>query len=249
MAALCVMGLLSGCAGKEAASWEADRPAVVESIRNLNSTQADQSEIIQRQEQQIIELDAQLKKHEAIIEALSASLEAVLKTAPHGSGSRPATPREQRLAEKLQQVEKTLQENSQRRQTSADSDIETNAYTSAYLALKSGRYDEATGAFKALLAQFPKGEYSDQALYWLGESYLALNKPDDAMRAFKSVVNDHPSSAKHAAALLKIATIHTAMNRTGDATAALQQLLTEHPETPSAEEGRVLLQSLQGSKK
>lgn len=246
MAALCIMGMLSGCVGKTA-SWDADKPAVVESIRNINGEQADQSETIKQLEQRIIELDAQVKKHEAVIEALSASLESIRKSSPRIA--RTTTQREKKLAEKLQQVEKKLQNSSQKGGNGVDPNAEKNAYTNAYLALKSGRYDEATGAFKALLAKFPKGEYSDQALYWLGESYLALNKPGDAISAFKSVASNYPDSGKHAAALLKMASTYVTMKRSGDAKAVLQRLLREHPESSAAEEGRKLLQSLQGSKK
>ena len=60
---------------------------------------------------------------------------------------------------------------------------------------KTESYTKAIGAFAALVRQFPKGKYTDQALFYLGESYYALRKKSDAITAYRKLVEEHPKSS------------------------------------------------------
>jgi len=112
-----------------------------------------------------------------------------------------------------------------------DLKTEKDRYTAAYLALKSGRYEDSVAAFEQLLADHPKGEFSDQAWFWLGESYLAQQAIGKAIRAFRHVVRDYPESAKHAAALLKLGQAYEQTRRKKDARSAYEKLVREHPDS------------------
>ncbi|GMQ99194.1 MAG: hypothetical protein BMS9Abin18_0010 [Zetaproteobacteria bacterium] len=125
---------------------------------------------------------------------------------------------------------------------------EKNHYTAAYLALKSGRYEEATRSFRSLLKTFPKGEYADQAWYWLGESYYAQRNLKQAIHAFETIAKHYPKSAKHAAALLKLGLAYQDASRMRNARATLQRLVREHSDSAAAEQARSQLRLMQKKK-
>ena len=54
---------------------------------------------------------------------------------------------------------------------------------------------KAAAAFAALVRQFPKGKYTDQALFYLGESFYALQKKPEAIAAYRKLVEDQPKSS------------------------------------------------------
>jgi tol-pal system protein YbgF len=126
-------------------------------------------------------------------------------------------------------------------------EAEKNAYSSAYLALKSGRFDEASKAFNEQLDLYPGGEYADQAWYWLGETRYAQRAYGMASNAFKFVVNNYPNSVKYAAALLKLGQISQKLNNRNDAYKYYNRLINEHGDSSSAELARAALAKLQNN--
>ncbi len=112
---------------------------------------------------------------------------------------------------------------------------EKDAYTAAYLALKSGRLVEASKAFNAQLDRYPKGRYVDQAWYWLGETRLAQHDFNMAFNAFKFVVDHYSGSVKHAAALLRMGEILERQKRKKRALRYYRKLLRDHPDSSLVE--------------
>jgi len=127
----------------------------------------------------------------------------------------------------------------------ATAEAEKNAYTSAYLALKSGRYDEAAKAFNKQLDLYPDGEYADQAWYWLGETRFAQNDNGRALNAFKYVADHYPNSVKHAAALLKLGQIAEAQNHPQQSVLYYKRLIRDHVDSSMAEQARKALARIQ----
>lgn len=126
-------------------------------------------------------------------------------------------------------------------------ETEKNAYTAAYLALKSGRFDEASKGFNQQLDLYPDGEYADQAWYWLGETRYAQHAYGMAINAFKYVTNNYPESVKHDAALLKLGQISQILNRNSDAIKYYNRLINEHGDSKSAEQAREALVRMQNN--
>ncbi|MEX0819413.1 MAG: tetratricopeptide repeat protein [Pirellulaceae bacterium] len=60
---------------------------------------------------------------------------------------------------------------------------------------KTENYQKAAEAFAALVRQFPKGKYTDQALFYLGESFYALQKKPEAIAAYRKLVEEHEKSS------------------------------------------------------
>jgi len=125
--------------------------------------------------------------------------------------------------------------------TAAMAEAEKNAYTSAYLALKSGRYDEAANGFNKQLDLYPNGEYADQAWYWLGETRYAQNTTDRALNAFKYVADHYPDSVKHAAALFKLGQISESQNHFQQSALYYKRLIRDHADSSLAEQAREAL--------
>ncbi|MDX8412713.1 MAG: tol-pal system protein YbgF [Mariprofundales bacterium] len=125
-----------------------------------------------------------------------------------------------------------------------DPAAEKNSYSAAYLSLKSGRFEDAGNQFLTHLKKFPRGSLTDQALYWLGESYLAQQREKEALKALQQLVRDYPRSGKYGASLLRIASLYEKQDRKGDAKAAYLQLIQTQPNSNAAERARALLTAL-----
>jgi tol-pal system protein YbgF len=87
---------------------------------------------------------------------------------------------------------------------------ERTAYANAFNLTREKRFAEAIDAFHALLADFPSGQYSANALYWLGEIYLVVEPPDleRSRQSFVQVVNLYPRHQKASDSMYKLAVVY-----------------------------------------
>lgn len=226
---------------------------LLDAVQQAQSDNAELKSRIDGLEQRIAELEESVKKQEAKTAALEASILSVKKSSSTSSKLAAGnSEKEKKLVRKLEKIESSIRTAASGGTAviqPSDNSIEKNSYTAAYLALKSGRYEEASIGFKTLLKDYPKGEYADQAWFWLGESYYAQKKTKEAIKAFDKVATDYPDSAKHPAALLKLATAYRDADRQGDARAVLQRLIQQHAETNAAEQARDLLKQMSAEPK
>lgn len=111
---------------------------------------------------------------------------------------------------------------------------EKDGYRIAFDLLKQRRYDEAAAAFEALLARYPKGEYTDNARYWLGEANYVKRDYPAALIEFQRVLTNFPQSPKAPGALLKIGYIQSDQNDVTRARATLQDVIQKYPDTTEA---------------
>ncbi|GMW07881.1 MAG: tol-pal system protein YbgF [Gammaproteobacteria bacterium] len=107
-------------------------------------------------------------------------------------------------------------------------------YQAAFELLKQGRYDQASLAFRQFLAAFPDSNLSDNAQYWLAESYYVRQKYKEALPEFEKVVSKFPQSRKIPDALLKIGYINYELKRYDAARKALSSVVQEYKETTAA---------------
>ncbi|MCP5157593.1 MAG: tol-pal system protein YbgF [Ectothiorhodospiraceae bacterium] len=128
----------------------------------------------------------------------------------------------------------------------ASSAEEQAAYAAAFDQLKAGRYDAAAKAFKDFLAAHPSGQYSDNAQYWLAETYYVTRKFKPALGEFRRLVEQFPGSQKLTGALLKIGYIHDELGDKAEARKVLQSLVKAHPDSTAAGLARKRLERLGG---
>ena len=83
-------------------------------------------------------------------------------------------------------------------------------------------------------AKFPKSSYRDDALYELGNVYVAQNKNAQAIAAYDQLVEDIPGSSYVSRSLLKKALIYDNNDRSDDALNLLKKVAADFPGTPEA---------------
>lgn len=71
-------------------------------------------------------------------------------------------------------------------QSEPEPTTEREAYARAIRWMRSKRFEESTVAFEKLIVDYPNGQYTPNAFYWLGELHLATSNMEPADR--KSVV-------------------------------------------------------------
>jgi tol-pal system protein YbgF len=107
-------------------------------------------------------------------------------------------------------------------------------YQAAFELLKQGRYKEASAALRQFRVAFPDSSLSDNAQYWLAETYYVSQTFDKALPEFQTVVEKYPQSRKIPDALLKIGYCNYELKRFDAARKALRSVVTTYPETTAA---------------
>jgi len=122
------------------------------------------------------------------------------------------------------------------------------AYDKAFEALKLGQYPEASKRFAAFLVNYPSGEFADNAMYWLGESYYVTQKYQQALKTFENLLTQFPQSRKAPDSLLKVGYCHYQLGDAAKATSTLKLVIARYPDQPVAKlaEGRLRALQLDG---
>ncbi len=125
---------------------------------------------------------------------------------------------------------------------------EKTAYDDAFAALRDGRYADSARRFAAFLEQYPDGEFADNAIYWLGESYYVTQNYRIALDTFRDLLKRFPDSSKAPDALLKLGYCHYELREWAEAEAALSDVVRRYPDTTVARlaQGRLRALRLEG---
>ena len=123
---------------------------------------------------------------------------------------------------------------------------EQQTYKYAFNFLKTGRYDRATEAFRQFLIDYPTGQFSDNAQYWLSETYYVTRQFELAMGEFQRLLASFPDSQKQTHAMLKIGYIHQELGQLEEAKQTLEDLANRFPQSTAAGLARRRLQRLRG---
>jgi len=107
-------------------------------------------------------------------------------------------------------------------------------YQAAFDLLKDGRYEQASKAFHQFLSTFPDSTLSDNAQYWLGESYYVMQKYSEALPEFETVIAKYPQSRKIPDALLKVGYCNDELKHYDAARKALSTVVQDYKETTAA---------------
>ena len=251
--------LLASCSIKAGKSpWQEDKALIMKSLDESYRIQAKTAEQLQALQGRVMELEKDFTSQSSKLAALEASVKGISNS--NNTQMKREITRQKKsnldLVKKIDKITANIDLASRsatqtgtskidaQDDANRNADDEKNRYTSAYLAFKSGRYDEASLDLTTLVADYPDGEYTDQAYYWLGESFEAQRKTDMAIAAYRMIVNKHPDSTKGAAALLNLGLIYRQVKRPNKMHEALQLLLSRHPDSPEAERARALLEAL-----
>jgi tol-pal system protein YbgF len=112
-----------------------------------------------------------------------------------------------------------------------------------------GTYDRrefaaAREKFKAFLAVYPKGELSDNAQFWIGESFYSEKDYEKAIIAYDDVLKSFSKSDKIPSAMLKQAICWLELGDNTFARSLLKRVIKEHPRTQQAKIAREKLKGV-----
>ncbi|CAM3456319.1 tetratricopeptide repeat protein [Aequorivita lipolytica] len=96
------------------------------------------------------------------------------------------------------------------------------------------RPDKKVEELIVFIKQYPKSVYRDDALYELGNTYVAQNKTNEAISAYDQLVRDIPNSSFVSKALLKKALIYDNTGKSNEALAIFKRVAKDFPSTPEA---------------
>jgi tol-pal system protein YbgF len=118
-------------------------------------------------------------------------------------------------------------------------------YAAAYETFKEGKYEKSRTDFQNFLKQYPNSEYSDNAQFWIGESYYFENKYEKAILEYEKVVKNYPQGNKVPYALLKQGLSFLMLADKSSARLILQQVIKDYPNTNQARIARSKLIEMQ----
>ncbi|MCF8127226.1 MAG: tol-pal system protein YbgF [Deltaproteobacteria bacterium] len=106
------------------------------------------------------------------------------------------------------------------------------------------KYEEAIAGFKNFLQKYPKSKLADNAAFWIGESYMALNQHEQAILAFQKVIKKYPNGNKVPNALLRQALAFYELNDKTSAKLLLGKIIKQYPKSSEAKIARNKLKTL-----
>ena len=118
--------------------------------------------------------------------------------------------------------------------TATGGGTEREAYTAAFNLMKNRQFDESAYAFNKLIVDYPNGQFTPNAFYWLGELYLAKTEHEKARQSFAQVANLYPDHQKVPDALYKLGVVYHRLGDTQRSLEYLGKVRAEHPQSSAA---------------
>ena len=108
-------------------------------------------------------------------------------------------------------------------------------YNTAFGDLNKGSYDLARQGFDEYLKNYPDTELSDNAQYWIGESFYIQRKFNEAIQGFDKVLTSYPKGDKAPAAALKKGYSLLEIKNNDGGIRELRQLIQKYPNSDSVQ--------------
>jgi len=118
-------------------------------------------------------------------------------------------------------------------------------FDKAFASVKNSHYHQSIKLFKSFLRDFPAGEYSDNATFWLASVYSVIDDKVQAKTSFEAVFTQFPQSEKAALSMLKLADIYFAENNRTKAKQLYQKISEQYADSTSAHMAEKKLQSME----
>jgi tol-pal system protein YbgF len=109
-----------------------------------------------------------------------------------------------------------------------------NIYLAAYQAYKGGKTEAARKKFSSLLKKYSENEYSDNARFWIGESYYKDGNFEEAILAYEELFKENPKSDKIPGAMLKQGLAFYSLKDQKTGKIILEKLIEKHPGSEQA---------------
>jgi tol-pal system protein YbgF len=120
------------------------------------------------------------------------------------------------------------------REASTAEDGPTALFQDGYRAHANGDHGAALDLLARFLKDHPEHPFADDALFWRGESYLALGKPLKGIGEFERLLGRYPGSDKAASTLYRIGFAYDQLGDPGKASEYYFKVVERHPGTDAA---------------
>jgi len=107
-------------------------------------------------------------------------------------------------------------------------------YSAAYADFTKGNYALAIAGFQEFLKKYPDSELSDNAQFWVAESYFSQGDYDTAAAQYDRVILGYPKGDRVPAAYLKKGLCLMETSRTAEGVVVLQHLIQTYPTSEEA---------------
>ena len=119
-----------------------------------------------------------------------------------------------------------------------------NLYNDAYQTFQRGDMDGARRKFEAFLKQYPNTELSDNAQFWIGETYYQKKDFEKAILEYEKVIAKYPEGDKVSSALFKQALAFSDLGDKTNARNLLRRVIERYPQSDQAEMAKKRLEAL-----
>lgn len=117
-------------------------------------------------------------------------------------------------------------------------------YDQAFILVTQEDYEQAIDGFNTYLKDCSKHESAENAYYWIGECYYALEKYVDASDNFNYLLDNFKGSVKSSQALYKLARSQQELGKKAEAKKIYQKIIDDYPSTLEASQAKERLNDL-----
>jgi tol-pal system protein YbgF len=117
-------------------------------------------------------------------------------------------------------------------------------YKDAYEAYHKGDLEAARRKFEAFLKQYPNTELSDNAQFWIGETYYLRKDYERAILEYEKAIVKYPEGDKIPAALFKQALAFLELGDKTNAKNLLKRVIEKYPQSDQAETAKKKLETI-----
>jgi tol-pal system protein YbgF len=117
-------------------------------------------------------------------------------------------------------------------------------YKDAYETFQKGNLEGARRKFEAFLKQYPNTELSDNAQFWIGETYYLKKDFEKAILEYEKAIAKYPEGDKVPAALFKQALAFLELKDKTNARNLLKRVIERYPNTEQAEMAKKRLEMI-----
>ena len=117
-------------------------------------------------------------------------------------------------------------------------------YKDAYESYQKGDYEGARRKFEAFLKQYPNTELSDNAQFWIGETYYAKKDYEKAILEYEKAIAKYPEGDKIPSALLKQALAFLELGDKTNGRNLLKRVIERYPQSEQADMAKKRLDTI-----
>jgi len=114
-------------------------------------------------------------------------------------------------------------------------DSKTKAYDAAYQLFKDKKFKESRERFEAFIRDYPKTDLTDNAQFWIAESYYNEKDFESAILSYETLLKKYPDSDKASGGLLKQGSAFAEIGDIKTGKIILNKLVEKYSNTKDAE--------------